>query len=133
MSGKIVCWRCGEALREVPKPFPRLAKCRHCEADLHVCLMCRYYNPRYSSRCDHEMAEPARELDLANFCHYLKLRPDAYLAEAYDQSKQAEAKLKALFGEQGDVTAGGGQAGGQQDPLATLKELFGGLESDKNE
>lgn len=124
MTGKLVCWRCGEALQEVPKPFPRLAKCGHCEADLHVCLMCRHYNPRYSTRCDHELAEPAREVDLANFCHYLKLRPNAFVDKVYDQNKQAEAKLKALFGETQDpeqAATGDKQA----DPLASLKELFG--------
>lgn len=124
MAGKLVCWRCGEALQSVPKPFPRLAKCRSCEADLHVCLMCRYYNPRYSTRCDHEMAEPAREIDLANFCHYLKLRPDAYQAGAYDQSKQAEAKLKALFGDN-EADDDRAENPASSDPLASLKELFG--------
>ncbi len=131
MSEKIVCWHCGEALREVPKPFPRLAKCRHCEADLHVCLMCRHYNPRYSTRCDHEMAEAARELDLANFCHYLKLRPDAYLAQAHDQGKQAEAKLKALFGDVNDDLTGE-QSIPAEDPMEKLRALLQGGETDKH-
>jgi len=124
MTEKLVCWRCGEALQTVPKPFPRLLKCRHCEADLHVCLMCLHYNPHYSTRCDHEMAEPAREIDLANFCHYIKLRPNAYVEKAYDQSKQAEAKLKALFGNDENLQEAE-QAASQQDPLASLKDLFG--------
>ena len=130
MTGKLVCWRCGEALGDVPRPFPRLAKCQHCEADLHVCLMCRHYNPRYSTRCDHEMAEPAREIDLANFCHYLKLKPNAFVEKVHDQSKQAEARLKALFGEdesdneQHDTDK-------PNDPLATLKDLFGELDTEK--
>lgn len=132
MAGKLVCWHCGEALQDVTKPFPRLAKCRHCEVDLHVCLMCRHYSPHYSTRCDHEMAEPAREIDLANFCHYLKLRPDAYVEKVYDQTKQAEAKLKALFGddERSDEVR---QDKNEQDPLTSLKELFGELESDKKD
>ena len=130
MAGKLVCWRCGEALENVLKPFPRLFKCRHCEADLHVCLMCRHYNPRYSTRCDHEMAEPARESDLANFCHYLKLKTNAYVEKLYDQNKAAEARLKALFGDDGVAE---GQLDKQADPLASLKELFGEIESDNKD
>ena len=127
MAGKLVCWRCGEALGEIPKPIPRLFKCRQCEADLHVCLMCRHFNPRYSTKCDHEMAEPARELDLANFCHYLKLKTNAFIEKDYDQSKQAEAKLRALFGvEESAVTA----ETKPDDPMAALKELFGELDTE---
>lgn len=129
MTGKLVCWRCGEALGDIPKPFPRLAKCKHCEADLHVCLMCRHYNPRYSTKCDHEMAEPARETDLANFCHYLKLKPDAFQEKDFDQSKQAEARLKVLFGDD----AAQQEDTKQKDPMASLKELFAELDSDKKE
>lgn len=130
MTGKLVCWRCGEALPSVPKPFPRLAKCRNCEADLHVCLMCRYYNPRYSTRCEHEMAEPAREIDLANFCHYLKLRPNAHVEKVYDQSKQAEEKLKALFGSE-DKDLNKEENISAQDPMQKLKTLFQSDENDK--
>jgi len=130
MTGKLVCWRCGEALQQVPKPFPRLAKCKHCEADLHVCLMCRHYNPRYSTRCEHELAEPAREVDLANFCHYLKLRPDAHLQERDTQSKKAAAELNALFGDD-KIEQEQDRQQVQADPLSMLKELFDELESDK--
>lgn len=125
MTGKLVCWRCGEALENVPKPIPRLFKCRHCEADLHVCLMCRHYNPRYSTRCDHEMAEPAREVDLANFCHYLKLKPNAFVEKVHDQNKQAEAKLKALF-DDADDAVNSAQNLSEEDPMEKLKELFQG-------
>ena len=120
MAGKLVCWRCGEALGEVPKPFPRLMKCTQCESDLHVCLMCHHYNPNYPTRCDHEMAEPAREVNLANFCHYLKLKPGAFVEKVIDKNKEAEARLKALFGddEQENVKK-------KNDPMESLKELFG--------
>ena len=131
MAGKLVCWRCGEALGKIPRPFPRLASCKHCEADLHVCLMCQHYNPRYSTRCSHELAEPAREIDLANFCHYLKLKPDSFTEKLFDQSKQAEAKLKALFGEN-ETTDQIQQEEKPKDPMAELKKLFDESEADKS-
>lgn len=132
MTGKLVCWRCGEALGDIPKPFPRLAKCKHCEADLHVCLMCRHYNPRYSTKCDHEMAEPAREVDLANFCHYLKLKTSAFVEKDFDQSKEAEARLKALFGDNG-VAEEPGNDMAPDDPMEKLKNLFSEVDLEKKE
>jgi hypothetical protein len=94
-----VCWKCGTSLKAIPRPISRLAKCKVCEADLHVCRLCRFYNPRMLDRCDHEMAEPAREVDVANFCHYFRPRTDAYNAGEGARAKAAREQLKALFGE----------------------------------
>jgi len=132
MPRRFVCWRCGEALQAIAKPFPRLERCRACNADLHVCYMCRYYNPRMRDHCDHELAEAAREPDLANFCHYLRLKPDAYTKQ-FDKVKQAAAELKALFGEIDEPSNGFGQqalqAGEAIDPL---KALFKDEPADKS-
>ena len=95
----LLCWRCGASLKDIPRPFTRLEQCRACGADLHVCRMCRFYNPRMHDKCDHEMAEPAREVDLANFCQYYKPSPDAFDAKDRSSEDEAMQKLKALFGE----------------------------------
>lgn len=95
----LVCWKCGESLKDIPKPFGRLERCPHCHADLHVCVMCCFYNPRMSDKCDHEMAERARESDIANFCHYYKPKPDAFNGNARSTADDAMQQLKALFGE----------------------------------
>jgi len=94
----LVCWRCGASLKDIPIPFARLEQCRQCHADLHVCRMCRFYNPRMHDKCDHEMAEPAREVDLANFCQYYKPSPEAFDKTGKSNADQAMEKLKALFG-----------------------------------
>ena len=133
MSKKFVCWRCGESLKEIARPFPRLEKCRTCGADLHVCLMCHFYNPRMNDHCDHELAEPAREADLANFCQYLKLKPGAF-TKAMDKAKQAEAELKALFGEKEDATAKPVTETAQKTPdsIDPLRALFQDETADNN-
>ena len=97
MAG-LVCWRCGASLQEVPKPLTRLSQCKDCGVDLHVCLLCKFYNPKMNDRCDHEMAEPAREIGVANFCHYFRPRPDAYNPDQKSKSDEAMDKLKSLFG-----------------------------------
>jgi len=98
MTG-LVCWRCGASLKDLPKPLVRLAQCKSCGADLHVCRLCKFYNPNHFEKCDHDMAEPAREVDVANFCHYFRARVGAYNAEEKSRSDDAMAQLKALFGD----------------------------------
>lgn len=97
----LVCWRCGASLEDIPTPFARLAQCKSCGADLHVCRLCKFYNPNHFEKCDHELAEPAREVDVANFCHYFRPVVNAYHAEENSRADAAMAQLKALFGERG--------------------------------
>lgn len=98
----LACWRCGASLQDVPQPLVRLAQCKTCGADLHVCRLCRFYNPHLSDKCDHELAEPAREVDVANFCHYFRARPDAHDSQEQARTNDAMAQLKALFGDEDD-------------------------------
>lgn len=77
----------------------RLEQCKHCQADLHVCRLCRFYNPHISDKCDHELAEPARDVTVANFCDYFQPRPQAYCHDEQAKSDAALDKLKSLFGD----------------------------------
>ena len=95
----LVCWRCGASLKDIPKPFVRLAQCKTCAADLHVCRLCKFYNPKFFEKCDHELAEAAREVDVANFCQYFQPKADAYNPQERSRADAAMAKLNALFGE----------------------------------
>lgn len=95
----LVCWRCGASLKDIPTPLTRLAQCKSCGADLHVCRLCKFYNPNHLEKCDHDMAEPAREVDVANFCHYFRPRPDACNTQEKSRADDAMAQLKALFGD----------------------------------
>jgi len=122
MDENFVCWHCGEPLQEVAKPFPRLEKCQSCEADLHVCRMCKEYNSKVNGYCDHDMAEPARETELANFCQYFTLQKNAYTSGSYDKAKAAAEQLNALFGESGDKAGSALQQ--KNDALESFKELF---------
>lgn len=101
---KLVCWVCGASLKDIPLPFTRLEQCKNCHSDLHVCRLCRYYNPNVFDKCDHELAEPARELTVANFCHYFRPRPGAFQTDKKSKSEQALAQLKTLFGETEEPT-----------------------------
>ena len=98
MAG-LVCWHCGASLRDVPKPISRLSQCKACGADLHVCRLCKFYNPKLLSRCDNDQAEPAREIDIANFCGYFHPTANAFGEDHKRKSDQAIQRLKTLFGD----------------------------------
>jgi hypothetical protein len=132
MTPNLVCWRCGEPLRDdLPRIFPRLEKCLACSSDLHVCRMCRFYAPQYTTKCSHDRAEPAREIDIANFCSHFRLRRGAHDGAAA-AGERARDDLAALFGgdtDEMDETADPGEEDSppdsEPDPLAELKSLFG--------
>jgi hypothetical protein len=106
MGKPIVCWRCGAAVKPEQRPITRLELCRRCSADLHVCRMCRSYNPRMTGHCDHDHAEPPLDRERANFCQYFKPRPGAYSTGEQDAEQGARKELDSLFGvTPGDVAA----------------------------
>lgn len=121
MPGKFVCWKCGASLKDIPRPIGRLMQCKGCGADLHVCRLCRYYKPQISGCCDHDLAEPAREIDLANFCQYFSPTNDAYQPRIAAQANDARLRLAELFGDSGNQA----EKPAVEDPLAQLRALFG--------
>ena len=123
----LVCWHCGGSLKNIATPFTRLAQCQACGADLHVCRLCKFYNPNHFEKCDHDMAEPAREVDIANFCHYFRAKPNAYNPREKSRADDAMAQLKALFGETEDNSKDTPEQSADQDePSAKQKfdDLF---------
>lgn len=125
--GGLVCWRCGASLKDIPKPLVRLAQCKACGADLHVCRLCKFYNPNHFEKCDHEMAEPAREVDVANFCHYFRPKADAYIPQEKSRADDAMAQLKALFGDTADTTAEDDKQQAAKTEQDAAKEKFEAL------
>lgn len=120
----LVCWKCGAAVMDQPLPLSRYAECALCHADLHVCRLCEFYDPRVSRQCREPIADEVQDKVRANFCGYFQARPAAYHG-GDDAGARARAELERLFG--GDP-AGGAAA----DPTrAGLDALFGGDGKDK--
>lgn len=95
----LVCWKCGASLVGLPFPLGRIAVCPSCEAELHVCKLCEYYDTAVADQCREPVAEQVKEKDRANFCDYFKAMPNAYIAQnKNDAASQARAQLDALFG-----------------------------------
>jgi hypothetical protein len=124
-----VCWKCGASLEGMLLPLSRQDKCRACNADLHVCRLCRFYNDRISDHCNEPLAAGlVSDVTRANFCDYFKPRPDAWHVADTRAAASTKDALDALFGGAGPDDAGASDA---RDSHTQLDALFGKDEPDK--
>jgi len=93
-----VCWKCGASLAHLSLPLTRRDICKQCNADLHVCKLCEFYDIGKAKHCREPIAEEVREKDRANFCDYFKPKPGAYSDKPQTDAARARADLEALFG-----------------------------------
>jgi hypothetical protein len=105
------CHRCGNSLDELSLPLTRLDECPACGCQLHVCLMCRSYDPKAPTGCTEDDAIEVRDKKSANFCDYFEPSESAYRPGAMQADQAARSKLAGLFGESGPGEAS--QAGPQ--------------------
>ena len=135
MNEPLVCWRCGATLEQVPLPLSRRAECPDCGAELHVCRMCRNFDPNLVDGCREDAAEPPGDKDRANFCDWFEPLPGAYQAGDTVKTEEARARLGALFGEAGEGVEVEPDAATAEDEKALaqkrLEALLGG-ESDED-
>ncbi len=114
---ELQCWRCGESLAALTLPLRRLEECPSCEAELHVCRLCEFYDTAVAKSCREPVADEVKDKERANFCDYFRPVPGAWQPANQDASAAA-AQLQAMFGESeaGDEPA---------DPASQLDALFG--------
>ena len=129
MKKRIECWRCGTPVRPDQLPLSRLEPCRHCHADLHVCRLCRSWNPRYTSKCSHDHAEPPLDRERANFCQYFKPAAGVFHNAGAPPGESARTDLEALFGagparDRAETSADGITE--TERARRALEDLFGG-------
>jgi len=98
MNDTLVCWRCGASLADQPVPLGRLAECKSCGAQLHVCRLCQFYDVSAAKSCREPVADEVTNKDRANFCGYFQAKPGAYVAPDDSKAKAARATLSDLFG-----------------------------------
>ncbi|MGD9764686.1 MAG: hypothetical protein AB7V27_13310 [Candidatus Binatia bacterium] len=87
------CWRCG-----APLPSGRLGRrdaCARCDADLHCCRNCRFYDPPRHNECREPQAERQVDKKRGNFCEYFGSAASTS-GETADRA-DARARLEALF------------------------------------
>jgi hypothetical protein len=67
----MVCHNCGREIKVVGKVL-RTDECPHCDADVHCCKNCRYFDPGKNNQCSEPQAEYVRDKNRANFCEYFE-------------------------------------------------------------
>ena len=97
MPDPLVCWRCGASLGALSLPLRRLDACKACNAELHVCKLCREYDVTYPNQCREPTVEEVRKKDEANFCDHFKPKPGAYDAKGVVDATKARSALDDLF------------------------------------
>jgi len=122
MAEAYVCWKCGVEQAELLLPLARLTECPSCRAQLHVCRMCRYFDPAAAQQCREPVADTVADKQRANFCGYFQIRPRAFVAVA-DSSEESRRRLEGLFGSGSNAAL---QVDGDSGKLARkkLEEMF---------
>ena len=69
-----------------------------CRAELHVCLMCEFYDTSVAKSCRETVAEEVKDKQRANFCDYFRPNDGAYRPGDQSAADKAKAELDALFG-----------------------------------
>lgn len=115
MAEALSCWKCGTSLEAIA--VARTDECPACRAELHVCRMCRFFDPGVSQACREPVADPVSDKERANFCGYFEPSPRAWRPSQGSRSRQ---QVEALFrGEAADDAP-------QDDVREALERLFGG-------
>jgi len=92
----LVCWKCGASLAALTLPLRRLEVCKACDAELHVCRLCEFYDVAVAKHCREPVAEEVKDKVQANFCDYFVFAENR-IAAADAGSAQARKALDDLF------------------------------------
>lgn len=102
-------------------PLSRLSVCLKCSAELYVCKLCEFHEPKLRQGCLEDRAEHVQEREHANFCEYFRARPNAHVPRDQSRIEQARGELDALFGGDADKSAAKDPAQEELDKLFGLK------------
>lgn len=126
---RLVCWKCGAELKGVILPLSRREICASCNAEQHVCKLCRHYDPRVADMCREDRAERVSDKERANFCDYFDPVSGAY-KPSVSASEEAKRRLAALFGEAPAPGQSTAEETAADKARAELQKLFGGDNKD---
>jgi hypothetical protein len=98
MAHDIQCWKCGASLAYLALPFGRIERCKACDADIHVCKLCREFDRTYPQQCREPTVEEVRDKEHANFCDHYKPVAGAFKGGSSSAADKAKSELEKLFG-----------------------------------
>ena len=121
-KGGLRCWKCLQELEEVLSPMPRLAKCKHCKADLHVCRLCEFYDTTVNNDCREPIADKVNDKTRSNYCGYYQIT-SVSASQKNTEIDANKSSLEDLFGlDEGSSDLGTSNA---DESKQALDALFG--------
>ena len=118
MSTELICYRCGASLAELTPPIARQDECPACSVSLHVCRMCKFFDPDVPKQCTEDDAEEVFEKQRANFCEWYKPCASVFDPKEAAAENRAHGELASLFGEDEFVESAG------DEMLEDAEDLF---------
>ena len=95
---RLSCWKCGEAIElAVGSRVGTRDTCSHCDADLHCCRNCRFYDPGKHNQCAETQAEWVRDKEAANYCDYFSPHPGQGAGKRSSTPEDPKKKFDSLF------------------------------------
>ena len=76
-------------------PAGRRDRCSSCDADLHCCLNCKFYDRSAAKQCKEPVAESVKEKTKSNFCDYFVFKESQ--ASGTNGLSEARRALDDLF------------------------------------
>ena len=88
------CYKCHTEWKGVTQPGTR-ETCDKCNADLHICLNCRFYDEHKPYECQVNNIDPVKDKERANFCEEFQFADKSLNSEVKDeQVKNKKDKAK---------------------------------------
>ncbi len=90
------CFSCGKEVKILGR-VGRNDVCEHCDADLHCCRNCEYYDVKSNSECRERITDRVKDKERANFCDFFKIGSPEFSSSEAQKREEAKRKLEALF------------------------------------
>jgi hypothetical protein len=78
-------------------PLSRQDECPECTVYLHVCRMCKNYDPAVTRQCREDGAEDVTEKDRVNFCDWFSPSETSFDADNKSAADDAASAAEDLF------------------------------------
>ena len=97
MEKKPRCQACGREV-VVLGVIGRRDTCAGCDADLHACRQCEFYDVHAANQCREPSADKVADKEGGNFCDFFRLSTrEPEVRAATDPAAEARQRLEDLF------------------------------------
>jgi hypothetical protein len=93
------CFSCGQTIQVLGgAKVLKNDTCSKCDADLHCCRNCRFFDPAVNNQCRETQADWVAMKDRRNYCDYFEASTHIVLAKKLGtQADDARKKFESLF------------------------------------